>query len=314
MSKVQQLIDKVNEHKSPCGKQACLDLECQAEVMAVARIFTLVSQGSWDDARAKAFYGQFIEGLTRFVNDPQYALEGPDFMFEASWEYAEACPPTGPCMDRHIQTHVQIEKPVLEAPAKVVRRKSTKKHAPRISDGVTHPVIVTKKEQPVTTSDLTITPEILQATIERMVEKRLQEILDAKDAKVAQEATPNVPREAAGVVLAGFGVVSGNNDLSIPALDLGDVSLDTLVSAKERSPYNKARFRLEGTAPLDKDTTTYRVLSIEHARLAQLSASKASPNIAVIVPTHDAAKVAAVMTVLGKTEAEAIALLDSVSK
>lgn len=93
--------------------------------------------------------------------------------------------------------------------------------------------------------------------------KKAKRAKDAADVKAAKKDRKKRKGKVLGEV-----VVDGS--LTIPALDLGDAtSLDTVVSAGFRSPYNKARFRVLGEPALEPDTTTLRFLLGEHERLRE---------------------------------------------
>lgn len=322
--------DAAREHKSPCSSKACLDLECQVEILAVSRMVHLVEHVSskWTTQFAQRFYAEFLKALDRFINNPKYGLNGPDEVFEATWEYCEQTSKDW-TFEEQVQTHVQIEKPVLEAPAKAVRKPRTKKHAPRTTDDKEHPVTVTQVSQEPT---VTITQSVLEETINRMAQERAEAILAAKAQQpdpietpvqiVGQTAVVQIPRigaaerEAQGVVL---GEIKVDKSLTVPALVLGDVSLDTIVPSSMRSPYNKARYRLEHVEEVLSKDTTYRALAIEHARLAQVAKevkaarkeAKKQQQMAVALDPALQAKVQAVVTATGLSVDKATALVMS---
>ena len=145
-----------------------------------------------------------------------------------------------------------------------------------------------------------------------------------KQAKEAKKATKAKQAERK-VVLASFMV---GTTLEVPALDLTQVpSLDEAPSAAERSPYNKARFRLLKESPLDPEVTTYRSLIEEHNRLRDAEAQRVAANFKALgeknakkakkakakkvtavvadVKPIDKAKVAALAEVLGVSKKEA---------
>jgi len=179
----------------------------------------------------------------------------------------------------------------------VIQRTRTAKHKPRVTDGLSHPVQVTrKKESAVPEIDLsnmsTGEKVALVTTATERLESNAATALPAKrDAAKAQakaeakavEKAAKAERKARQNTkpLVEFTV----GTLVVPALDLSEVtSLDEAVSAVMRSPYNKARFRLLGEPPLptlgdcEEDAslppTTYAVLAAEHLRLSQVAEAK----------------------------------------
>lgn len=119
--------------------------------------------------------------------------------------------------------------------------------------------------------------ETMQQRESVKVKKRRAKAVKAKkkEEKVGKKGVRAEQKRRKGHVLTGFKV---NDRVEVPTLDLSEVSsLDECASAKERSPYNKARNALErGAAALDPEETTYRVLEKEHGRLARLAAEKAA--------------------------------------
>lgn len=123
-----------------------------------------------------------------------------------------------------------------------------------------------------------------------------------------------------------------DRSLTVPEFDQ-EQPMHELASSTDRSPYNKARFRLAGEPALDPETTTYAVLAAEHLRLLELAREKAAAKattkaaakpkkakkgkakrakqeqmVALVDPSRQA-KVAALVTELGYTQAEAEAFL-----
>lgn len=144
-----------------------------------------------------------------------------------------------------------------------------------------------------------------------------------KEAKAAKKGTKAKQAERKQL-LPGFMVGTTHE---VPALDLSEVpSLDEAPSAKERSPYNKARFRLTNESPLDPEDTTYRTLMAEHERLRALEAErvatkaaekpkkkKAKETVVLVAEVNevDKAKVKRLAKALGITKREARDLVAS---
>lgn len=232
----------------------------------------------------------------------------------------------------------------------VIHRPQVKRHRPRTNDGVEHPVTTTQMND-VTTTQMNDTKEhemedldtMSDADLGALVRSQMKSIVvdkvktrqpkakakAAKAEKKAEKAHRQERRGRKNRVLPGFMV----NTLEVPTLDLSEVSLDETANSVERQPYNKARFRLEGSAPLASPSaceedgsltpTTYRVLRDEHARLQALAeakaASKASkktkakPVVAAMSGADDAvitekAKALAKVTGLTKKQAREIVL------
>jgi hypothetical protein len=138
----------------------------------------------------------------------------------------------------------------------------------------------------------------------------------------AKETEKAIKKEQAARPMRVFAGFMVGTSLEIPTLDLSDVSsLDEAPSAKERSPYNKARFRLTKESALDPEETTYRLLMEEHLRLQGIEAErvKAVPKaekpkkakakkvkaVVVDIDPEENAKVTALASVLGVSEKKA---------
>lgn len=116
--------------------------------------------------------------------------------------------------------------------------------------------------------------------------------------------------------------------LTVPDLDLRDVTLGEVAPAKARSAYNRARYRLGMKEVLDPETTTWSDLAAEHVRLAAMVPAQAqptkakkpkkakdmtpvevpaAPKVAVLaqIEPDRKAKIAALSSVLGITKKEA---------
>lgn len=309
----------VSDHVAPCKDMlnGCIDAECQARV----HIREHVRWNMSEQDRIK-HSNAIIAALHSLLNDPMYATADPEALAAQAIENGvqnvrEGFTP---------KVHVQAPKAVLSTTTKAVRTPRVAKHQPRITDNQEHPV--TKK--------ITLTESEMEAAITKAVEARIAareaeikatprvapadkpvEVVTKKGGRAKIERATAQMREHKGLTLPAFIV---DKSLTVPALEIGEQSLDTLASSKERSPYNKARFRLDGEpVALDPEVTTYRVLMAEHARLMGLAAAKpakkakakkeAAPKIAVVVDAGRLAKVAALVTTLGMTRAEAEALV-----
>ena len=221
------------------------------------------------------------------------------------------------------------------ATEKAIHRPQVAKHQPRTSDGIDHPVTTTHKETSMT-FDLshfsTAQLAALAVQAREMLEVQAAADLPAKrdaaivadqeaEAKAASEAKEAQAARKNSTPLAAFFV---HRSLTVPALDLSDVEdLNLRVTAKVRSPYNKARSWLgEPTLPHSAEpgepTTTYAMLAAEHIRLAAAVAAKhaekaeAKPETKpeqVLVAEIDPTMLAAVMTARNCNEAEARAVL-----
>lgn len=207
-----------------------------------------------------------------------------------------------------------------------IRRPRVAHHQPRTSDGIDHPVKTTKKENDMDLDNLS-DAELGAVVRQQMKATKVEQVKAAKPV-VEAERKVKEKKEKKGVkasrverrkVLAGFMV---GTTLEIPDLDLSEVaSLDEAPSAKERSPYNKARFRLTKEAPLDPEETTYRTLAEEHERLRKTEAERvgkakeAKPKkvtaIVADVQDVDKAKVKALAKVLGISKKEARKLVEA---
>jgi hypothetical protein len=199
----------------------------------------------------------------------------------------------------------------------IIKRARVARHQPRITDNIDHPVTIKKQEKDMDLDNMSdaelgaiVRQQMKDAKVPTVVEnkpkveKARKQKAAAEKAEVAKEQVARKDR-----IFPGFEV--GN--LEVPTLDLSEiVSLDEAPSAVQRSPYNKARFRLTKESPLDPEETTYRTLMEEHQRLATLAQEKpvkaAKPKveaIAVDVKPDDSAKVAALAKVLGISKKQA---------
>lgn len=250
--------------------------------------------------------------LKALLEDPTYATaDGQDLADLVIGTYTEYLP------------YVQAPKAVIEATPKVaVRKPRTAKHQPRITDNKEHPVTekitMTKAEMEraiAAAADALVAERmaVIKATPVVAPQDKPVEVVGKKGGRVKVQRATAKDREYIGTVLPAIVV---NEALTIPALEVGEESIDTLASPKVRSPYNKARYRLDKTpTPLDKETTTFRSLIAEHLRIATLvgtstKAAKTPKVAAVVEPTKKAKvskKVKALMDIMGCTEAEALA-------
>lgn len=174
--------------------------------------------------------------------------------------------------------HSMVEAIVAQRNVETIKRGRVAKHQPRVTDNIDHPVTTTRKETRVFDVDNMTDAEIgatvrarLKENLAKQVAKRKPAVEQARvEAEVARsEGIATEQERRSGHVLPGFMV---GTSLEVPALDLSDVSsLDESPSAVQRSPYNKARFRLKAGETLSPETTTYRVLEMEHHRLAVLA-------------------------------------------
>jgi hypothetical protein len=199
--------------------------------------------------------------------------------------------------------------------------------AKKRTKGTSFTYVERPKEQPVPQIDLNAIPaatlgEALREGIVTLVaEQAPAKRKKAKDKKDRDRAiaktnlTNEQERRTEATPLAEFKVGA---TLVVPALDLTDKDLNSLATAKDRSPYNKARYRLGHEEVLDKETTTYAVLAAEHVRLAKLAKThkeKPVQQIAAKVEPEAPAKltkkqmIQALMDEGGFTKAEAKALL-----
>lgn len=233
-----------------------------------------------------------------------------------------------PICEHHAKVRAMYAAAVEQRNVEAIRRPQVARHQPRVTDHIDHPVTVTTKEQDMDLS------EIADAEIGSMLKEQIR--MDkaekvkagAKQAKKERKAEAKrfeaertqAQAERKGKVLPAFMV---GTTLEVPALDLSAVpSMDESPSAKERSPYNKARFRLTKEGPLDPETTTYRMLAAEHERLMSAEAERigvdavevAKPveqpeQIVAVIDTDEKAKVKALAKVLGCSKKEAKAIL-----
>lgn len=309
----------VTDHIAPCPDMltGCIDLECQ--VRKGIREHLLWNVATQDRPKAGE---AALARLNTLLNDGAHGAEAPEFFIERS---IAAISENAPVLVLD-EIHVQAPKAVLTTTTKAVRTPRTAKIQPRITDNQEHPV----------TTKITMTKDEMEAAITKAVEARIAareaeirrtpvtapadkpvEIVTKKGGRAKVERATAQTREHKGLALPAIVV---NEALTIPVLEVGEASLDTLVSSKERSPYNKARFRLDKEpVALDAEGTTYRVLMAEHQRIAALVASKPAkvkkakkdkaPKVAAVVDVQRLAKVAALVTTLGLTRDEAEALV-----
>ena len=164
----------------------------------------------------------------------------------------------------------------------VIRRPRVAKHQPRTSDGIDHPVTTHHQEDtPMIDIGTMSDAQLGQMLREKVTEKKAAEAkverpkaVKAKKDKAKKVEKERVAERAARVVLPAFVVDAG---LTVPELDLRDASLDEVVSATERRPYNQARWRFgEGPLPAPRNAededdgtkpTTWGDLMREHRRL-----------------------------------------------
>lgn len=243
---------------------------------------------------------------------------------------------------------------------RVIHKPQVAKHPWRVTDGREHPVVTTHQKEhdmpKINLTDLTdaelgaLMREQLLAQVEADAPAK-QKAAKAKKAKgekaAAKAAKAERDQRKAAKPLPAF---TYGNHVDVPALDLSEVtSLDEVVPATLRSPYNKARFHIEGSAALpspqaceDDATltpTTYAVIAAEHVRLAELAEAKTAAKaqaeiekaaaakgkgkkakgkkkaVAAVLNADDkakAAKVAALMATLNCDEATALGVLASI--
>ena len=158
----------------------------------------------------------------------------------------------------------------------------------------------------------------LGAIFRQQIKARLAEKINgATPAVLAQRAKAEAASAAAIAfrqderrqqVLPGF-TVAGRD---IPDLDLTQVTdLHEVVSAKQRSIYNKALYAL-GEDILDADTTTYLTLLETHERLSQVKPTKGKKKVkAVLAVTDQTDKVATVASILGISKKAAKKLVNA---
>lgn len=175
----------------------------------------------------------------------------------------------------------------------VIHRPQVAKRKPRLTDGQDHPVTVTSTNTQENDMHLDLDANldletIPDAKLGRMVKDGLRKdkaknlpkknakakTKAAKKEKVQVKAKKAERKDLSDLVLPEI-VVSAT--LSIPALDLSTInSLDEVVNATTRSPYNKARFG-GGIGPkesLDTKETTWADLAEEHRRIGAIVAGK----------------------------------------
>lgn len=224
----------------------------------------------------------------------------------------------------------------------VIRKPRTAKRKPRTTDGIDHPVVTTTaQEAPMTVNLDTLSDAETGKRVKAAARAQIAETLPAKRKKAQAKKAKAGKAEAkahkrekverATLDLPEFTV----KGYTVPALDVSEVSsLDEVVSAQDRSIYNKARYRVPGATKetLSKDAT-WRDLVAEHQVLHQLAlaapAEKAKPakpakaskakaakpakkeRVAVAVDL-DARAVAAIMSARGVSEKKARKILASV--
>lgn len=330
-----------------CADKTCIDVECNAQRMVRKHLLMNKTQ----DERP-AWFMATDKALASLFANSEHGDKDADFFFEAAMECAThmvvpgATATTPAEAEIEIvmpkQTHVQKEKDAIEAtPVKVVRKKQTKEHQPRTTDGRKHPVT--------TINTITMTAEDIQ----RAVAQSVADIAVRNQAAqiVAAPVTPAVDKPVEVVKATGgraqieritagqrefrtmtLPAIVVSESLTIPALEVSEESVDTLVSSKVRSPYNKARTRLGLGDVLDKETTTYRSLvpvhdaikaAVEAQPKAEGKAKKAkkvkkNKTVPVAVVDTDAPakrleQIAAIVAHLGKTWAEAEAMVDALA-
>lgn len=129
-----------------------------------------------------------------------------------------------------------------------------------------------------TISLATMTDAEIGAIVRAGMEAAVAEVVPASRTKAQKKAKKDrkaekVAMEEARVVRQGstpLAEIVVGTTLTVPALDLSEVtSLDETMPGTMRSPYNKARYRLEQSPALDKDTT-FAQLAVEHLRLAAI--------------------------------------------
>lgn len=154
---------------------------------------------------------------------------------------------------------------------------------------------------------------VFRASIKaRMAEKiraTTPAVLAQRAKQEAEQATAITEEQAErkGKVLPGFTV--GTH--LVPDLDLSVVTnLQEVVSAKTRSPYNKALYA-QGQDLLDPESATYAVLADLHPRLkkAAKKARKAKPGpvkkVTAVVAVTDTDNIAQIAQILGISEKKA---------
>lgn len=172
-----------------------------------------------------------------------------------------------------------------------VRRTTVARHQPRVTDGIKHPVTIqtpVQKESDVIDLDNSSDAEF-GASVRESLRTEIASEIPAKRKKAKKklakaEAKKEVlkKRDRAtrrGVVLPEFTL----HGVTVPALDLSDVTdMGEVVSAKQRSPYNKVLHRNgEPLLPAgDKDdpiapVATYADVAEVHKRLSGVEPKKA---------------------------------------
>lgn len=240
--------------------------------------------------------------------------------------------PRVPICDKCAGIRVRYEAIQHQRNVQAIRRTTVAKHQPRTTDGIDHPVTTSKANNNIEENDMDLdnmSDAELGATVRQQMKAAKVETIKAakpvieeerrQEAKKDKKAKKKEQKARPQRVLDGFMV---GTTLEIPTLDLSDVpSLDEAPSAKERSPYNKARFRLTKEGPLDPEETTYRVLMSEHLRLQGIESERKveakpaktekptkKPKVEAIVAKvnpDDDAKVAALASVLGVSKKKA---------
>jgi hypothetical protein len=133
--------------------------------------------------------------------------------------------------------------------------------------------------------------------------------------KAAAKHNEKVQREARkqqqALVLKGF-IFRG---MAVPRLDVREEILDEIAPLEKVAIYNKARTLGQIEGRLDPETTTWRLLSIEHVGLEVMS-HQVKEQLVVALREDDAMKrrVAAVMKVQGVTAEEARGIIDRLSR
>ena len=190
--------------------------------------------------------------------------------------------PRVPICSECASIRVRIEAIENQRNVMAIKRPQVAKHKPRTTDGIDHPVTV-KHATKENDMDLDqISDAELGAMVRAQMKATLAEKIVVAVPEVVAERKADDKRDKVNVAaeqedrktrsLPGFMV---GTTLEIPELDLANVpSLDEAPSAKERSVYNKARFRLTKESPLDPEETTYRLLGEEHLRLQGLEAER----------------------------------------
>lgn len=142
-------------------------------------------------------------------------------------------------------------------------------------------VVNTIKEKPVYDLDNLSDAELGKIVRERMLLLREQQVIPAvAEAKVKKakkdkaEAKAHKAEHANRAATKPLTEIVVSSTLTIPALELSEVDLNTAPSGKERSPYNKARYRLKLGELLDPETCTYATLAECHVEIAAAVAAK----------------------------------------